>query len=227
MAPIVGVRPRVRLPGRLRPLARVADHNGWNSRFPEDGRCLGRQAAWDGNPVNFLGDARYADVLNRDFNYVTAEYQMKWDPIETVPGVNNFSGGDAIAWSAASHGMQLKGHALIWHGATPGWVTALSPADLRLAFENHIRTTADHFRGRVLAWDVVNEAVADGGAGLRDTVFGQKLGDDYIADAFRLARAADPGALLFYNDYGGEGLGAKYRPDLRARQEPARTGCSD
>ena len=59
------------------------------------------------------------------------------------------------------------------------------------------------------AWDVVNEAVSDDGAGLRDTVFRQKLGDGYIAEAFRLAREVDPAALLFYNDYGGEGMGAK------------------
>jgi GH35 family endo-1,4-beta-xylanase len=61
----------------------------------------------------------------------------------------------------------------------------------------------------VLAWDVVNEAIAENGTGLRDSVFRQKLGDGYIADAFRIAREADPQAMLFYNDYGGEGLGGK------------------
>jgi len=85
----------------------------------------------------------------------------------------------------------------------------LSSADLRAAFESHIRSVAEHFRGRVYAWDVVNEAVADDGSGLRDTVFRQKLGDQYIADAFRIARQADPQALLFYNDYGGEALNQK------------------
>jgi len=156
-----------------------------------------------------LGDARYSAVLGRQFNYVTAEYEMKWGTIGQRPGVEDFSGGDAISGYAASRGMQIKGHALIWHGSVPAWVPALPAADLRVAFENHIRSVAGHFRGRVLAWDVVNEAVADGGSGLRDTVFRQKLGDGYIADAFRLAREADPQALLFYNDYGGEGLNAK------------------
>ena len=66
-----------------------------------------------------------------------------------------------------------------------------------------------HYRGRVHAWDVVNEAVADNGASLRDTLFRQRLGDEYVTDAFRLARAASAQALLFYNDYGGEGLSAK------------------
>jgi endo-1,4-beta-xylanase len=158
---------------------------------------------------NFLGDGRYTGVLARHFNYLTAEYEMKWDPIERAQGINDFSGGDAVVAYGQASGMQIKGHALIWHGAVPGWVGGLSAADLRTAFESHIRSVTGHYRGRVRAWDVVNEAVADDGSGLRDTVFRQKLGDQYIADAFRLARQADPRALLFYNDYGGEGLNQK------------------
>jgi GH35 family endo-1,4-beta-xylanase len=157
----------------------------------------------------YLADGRYAGVLGRHFNYLTAEYEMKWDAIERSRGSNDFSRGDAIVAFGQSSGMQIKGHALVWHGSVPGWVGALSAADLRAAFEAHIQSVGEHFRGRVVAWDVVNEAVADDGSGLRDTVFRQKLGDQYIADAFRLARQADPQALLFYNDYGGEGLNQK------------------
>jgi endo-1,4-beta-xylanase len=79
----------------------------------------------------------------------------------------------------------------------PAWAGGLSAVDLRIAVESHIRAVGEHYRGRLLAWDVVNEAVADGGSGLRDTVFRQKLGDGYIAEAFRLAHEADPQALLF------------------------------
>jgi GH35 family endo-1,4-beta-xylanase len=158
---------------------------------------------------NFLGDGRYAGVLARHFNYLTAEYEMKWDAIERTRGINNFGAGDAIVAYGQANGMQIKGHALIWHGSVPAWVAGLSAADLRVAFENHIRSVAEHYRGRVRAWDVVNEAVATDGSALRDTVFRQKLGDQYIADAFRLARQADSQALLFYNDYGGEGLNQK------------------
>jgi len=156
-----------------------------------------------------LTDGRYAGVLGRHFNYLTAEYEMKWDAVERVRGSNNFGAGDAIVAYGQANGMQIKGHALVWHGSVPGWVGALSAEDLRAAFENHIRAVAEHYRGRVIAWDVVNEAIADDGSGLRDTVFRQKLGDQYIADAFRIARQADPQALLFYNDYGGEGLSQK------------------
>jgi GH35 family endo-1,4-beta-xylanase len=160
-------------------------------------------------PSSLLGDSRYSGVLSRHFNYLTAEYEMKWGAIEATRGQNDFSAGDAIVSFGQARGMQIKGHALIWHNSVPGWIGSLSPADLRVAFENHIRSVAEHFRGRVRAWDVVNEAIADNGSGLRDTVFRQKLGDQYIADAFRLARQADPQALLFYNDYGGEGLNQK------------------
>jgi GH35 family endo-1,4-beta-xylanase len=160
-------------------------------------------------PSNLLGDSRYSGVLSRHFNYLTAEYEMKWGAIEATRGQNDFGAGDAIVAYGQAMDMQIKGHALIWHNSVPGWVPSLSAVDLRVAFENHIRSVAEHFRGRVRAWDVVNEAIADNGAGLRDTVIRQKLGDQYIADAFRLARQADPQALLFYNDYGGEGLNQK------------------
>jgi endo-1,4-beta-xylanase len=156
-----------------------------------------------------LADGRYGGVLGRHFNYLTAEYEMKWDAIERTRGVNNFAPGDAIVAYGQGNGMKIKGHTLVWHGSVPSWAGSLSPADLRTAFEEHIRAVAEHFRGRVAAWDVVNEAIADDGSGLRDTVFRQKLGDQYIADAFRIARQADPQALLFYNDYGGEGLNQK------------------
>jgi endo-1,4-beta-xylanase len=156
-----------------------------------------------------LANAQYSNVAGREFTYLTAEYEMKWNVLEPSQGASNFGPGDAIVGYALSQGMRVKGHTFVWHGATPSWVNGLSPADLRIAVERHIRNAAGHFRGRVHAWDVVNEAVADDGQGLRDTVFRQKLGDSYIADAFRAARAADPQARLFYNDYGGEGLSAK------------------
>jgi endo-1,4-beta-xylanase len=156
-----------------------------------------------------LTNGQYETVAGREFNYLTAEYEMKWNVHEPSAGAFDFGAGDAIVGYAQSRGQRVKGHTFIWHGATPSWVNGLSPADFRMAFERHIRTVASHYRGRIHAWDVVNEAVADDGMGLRDTVFRQKLGDSYIADAFRLAREADPEARLFYNDYNGEGLSAK------------------
>lgn len=167
---------------------------------------------WVGAAVQsgfMASDPEYAATLRRHFSYLTAEYQMKWDPIQRERGVFDFSGGDAIVAFAEANGLRVKGHALVWHGATPAWVDTLSPRDLKDAVAQHIRTVAGHYRGHVAAWDVVNEAVASDGSALRDTVFLRGLGTGYIADAFRAARQADPDALLFYNDYEAEGRGRK------------------
>ena len=158
---------------------------------------------------SLLSRPSYSTTGGREFSYLTAEYEMKWNVLEPSPEVSAFGAGDMIVGFAASQGQRVKAHTLIWHSSTPSWLNGLSAADFRVAFERHIRAVAGHYRGRVDAWDVVNEAVADDGSGLRDTVFRQRLGDWDIGDAFRLARQADPGARLFYNDYGGEGLGAK------------------
>jgi endo-1,4-beta-xylanase len=173
-----------------------------------DAAATGR---WIGAAIQsaLLNETAYTRTLNRHFDYVTAEYEMKWDPIERQPGVYDFIGADLIVAHAQRNGQRVKGHALLWHEALPEWVKQLSPSALEAAVEDHIRTVVGRYRGRIVAWDVVNEAVADDGSGLRDTVFRQKLGDGYLELAFRVAHEADPDALLIYNDYGAEGLGRK------------------
>jgi endo-1,4-beta-xylanase len=155
------------------------------------------------------GDPTYAAAFAHHFNFVTAEFEMKWGQIERQPGQRSYGPADEIVAFAETRGVRVKGHALVWHGDSPAWLEALSSAEARLALEDHIRATVGRYRGRIAAWDVVNEAVADDRPGLRDTVYLRKLGPGYIAEAFRLARAADPDALLIYNDYGAEGLNRK------------------
>src|SRR5262245_33712044 len=133
---------------------------------------------------------------------------MNRGQIERVRGQLVFGPADEIVAFAEARGMRVKGHALVWHGDSPAWLEALSPAEARAAVREHILDMVGRYRGRVAVWDVVNEAIADGG-GLRDTVYLRQLGPGYLADAFRWAREADPGALLVYNDYGGEGLNRK------------------
>jgi endo-1,4-beta-xylanase len=171
-------------------------------------------------------DPEYAAIVARHFDYLTAEFEMKWGQIERQRGVRSFGPADEIVAFAASRGMRVKGHALVWHGDSPAWLEALSPGEARLALEDHIRDTVGRYRGRIAAWDVVNEAIADDRSALRDTVYSRKLGPDYVAEAFHLAREADPDALLIYNDYGGDGLNRKSDDvfnlvrDLQARGVP-------
>lgn len=158
-----------------------------------------------------IGDTRYAGVAGAEFNYVTPEYQMKWDPTERAPGAFDYTLGDQLVTFAEAHNMKVKGHALVWYQSLPSWVSALpDAAAVDAALQNHIQNVVTHWKGKIVAWDVVNEAISDSPPnGLRSNVFFDKLGASYVEKAFRYARAADPDVLLFYNDYGGEAGGGK------------------
>ncbi|HEX6341152.1 endo-1,4-beta-xylanase [Umezawaea sp.] len=156
-----------------------------------------------------LGDSTYVNILNREFSMVTAENEMKWDATEPNRGQFNYTNGDRILNQALSNGKRVRGHALLWHQQQPGWARGLSGSDLRSAAINHVTQVASHYRGKIYAWDVVNEAFADGGSGGRRDSNLQRTGNDWIEAAFRAARAADPNAKLCYNDYNTDGINAK------------------
>ncbi|GAA3799773.1 hypothetical protein GCM10022226_19110 [Sphaerisporangium flaviroseum] len=164
----------------------------------QSGRYYGAAVA-----AGHLNDATYVATWNREFNSVTAENEMKWDATEPSRGSFSFGSADRIVANARSNNMKIRGHTLVWHAQTPGWVQNLQGNDLRNAMINHINGVMGHYRGQILAWDVVNEAFADGGAvgTLRSSIFQQRLGNGFIEEAFRAARAADPAAKLCYNDY--------------------------
>jgi endo-1,4-beta-xylanase len=171
----------------------------------ERGRYFGTAVA-----ANRLSEADYTTVLNREFNSVTPENEMKWDALEPSPGSFNWANADRITSHAQSRGMRIRGHTLVWHSQLPGWVNNLTGNSLRSAMVNHINQVMGHWRGRIHSWDVVNEAFQDGGSGARrDSVFQRQLGNGYIEEAFRAARAADPNARLCYNDYNTDGQNAK------------------
>jgi len=156
-----------------------------------------------------LGDSTYTGIVNREFSMITAENEMKWDATEPNRGQFSYSNGDRILNQALNNGKRLRGHALLWHQQQPGWAQGLSGSDLRSAAINHVTQVATHYKGKVYAWDVVNEAFADGGSGGRRDSNLQRTGNDWIEAAFRAARAADPNAKLCYNDYNTDGINAK------------------
>lgn len=164
----------------------------------DSGRYFGTAVA-----AGKLGNSTYSTILDREFNMITPENEMKWDTTEPSRGNFNFGPADQIVSHATAHGQRMRGHTLVWHSQLPGWVSSIGDANtLRSVMNNHITTEMNHFKGKIYAWDVVNEAFADGGSGQhRSSVFQNVLGNGFIEEAFRTARAADPSAKLCYNDY--------------------------
>ncbi|MFG1810858.1 endo-1,4-beta-xylanase [Streptomyces sp. NPDC049040] len=177
-------------------------------------RALAQQAGIRiGTAVNadaLAAEAPYAAKVGAEFNSVTPENAMKWDAVEPTRGTYNYTQADQLVAYAKAHGQLVRGHTLVWHNQLPSWVTSgdFSAAELRDILHQHITAEVTHFKGKIWQWDVVNEAFNEDGT-LRDSIWLQKLGPGYIADAFRWAHQADPKAVLFYNDYNDDGINAK------------------
>jgi endo-1,4-beta-xylanase len=161
-------------------------------------------------------------LILREFNSVTPENAMKMGPIHPQENQYNWKDADAIVNFATAHGMRIRGHNLCWHEQTPGWLfvdsrgDTVSKAVLLQRLKDHITAVVGRYKGRIYAWDVVNEAVADENSNdtsgiLRNSPWYRICGEEFVTRAFEYAHAADPSAQLFYNDYNTE------RPDKRER----------
>ncbi len=164
-----------------------------------------------------LSEPAYAITLAREYNLVEPEDAMKWWVLRPIRNAFDFRQGDAIIHFAQAHGMKVRGHCLLWGRSNPDWLTQgnFTPTQLADLAKQHIATVVRHYAGDVFAWDVVNEALDENGEP-RDTIWNTALSSasrarrmEYIEQAFRWAHAADPKALLFYNEAEAEGSGRK------------------
>ena len=146
---------------------------------------------------------------------------MKWQVVEPQQGNFNWTGADNLVNFAEAHRQLVRGHTLVWHNQLPNWLTqgvangTISNSQLRDLLHQHITTEVSRYRGRIWQWDVVNEMFADPNPSQinPNDFWISHLGPGIIADAFRWAHAADPDALLCYNDYniaGEDGSNAKF-----------------
>jgi endo-1,4-beta-xylanase len=160
---------------------------------------------------------KLTNLAAQEFNYVTAENEMKWETIEPREGSFNFTPGDAIINWTQQNGMKVKGHTLVWHAQLPSWVSQARGRDRVLnIMKNHIEKVMEHFGNKIQAWDVVNEAfvgendAGEGTVAMRKSVFYNEIGPDYVKLAFQIARDyADNHGMkdlkLYYNDASLEG----------------------
>src|SRR5580658_354885 len=183
-------------------------------------------------PPDMLQDPTYANLLSSQYSMLEPGNAMKWDVTQPTQTTYNFQPGDELVAFAQANGMRVRGHNLCWYTQFPSWLApyaaTATPAEMATLLQNHITAEVTHFKGRVFAWDVVNEAFNDptGSAvpGLRDSIWYDQpgiglTGTGYIAQAFQWAHAADPNALLFYNDYNIEEPGPKFTAVLNMVQD--------
>ena len=188
-----------------------------SNNIPEDPTFLKVKANKLANPF-FVGMAvkasqltngsGYDIILKNEFSSISAEYEMKMDQISTASGVYNWAVADKIVAYGNANGINVHGHALVWHNSVPQWLKDFSGTDAEFALEvkKYITDVVTHYAGKVKSWDVVNEAADDNGGNMRNTIFLQRMGPNYIKDCFQWARnaanaAGDTSLLLFYNDY--------------------------
>ncbi len=146
-------------------------------------------------------DAVAAKLIPRQFNSITPENVMKSAEIHPTWDRYNFKPADDFVTYGQIHHMFIVGHTLIWHSQLSPFAQRIQSADsLRLFMQEHIRTVAGRYAGKVNSWDVVNEALNEDGS-LRKSIFLEKLGPAYLVEAFRLAEKAASNTLLYYNDY--------------------------
>ena len=168
-------------------------------------------------------------IIKKDFNSITAENDMKPQPTEPAYGQFNWENADKIANFCRSNGLKLRGHCLMWHAQIGEWMYKDEKGDLvskEKLFQNmkhHITAIVERYKDVVYAWDVVNEAISDGGwqggrrgmgehpSPYRNSPLYQIAGDEFIKKAFIYAREADPNVLLFYNDYNAADPGKRDR----------------
>lgn len=157
--------------------------------------------------VEIANDPQFAQLVASQAGVIVPENELKWETTEPQPGQFNFGPADVLFSFAQQHGILFRGHNLVWHQQLPSWVASESGAQFQSDFAQHIQQEVAHYAGQIHSWDVVNEGIepGDGRAdGLRDSVFLKRLGPSYIDQAFQIAGATDPKAILVYNEAGLE-----------------------
>ena len=173
-----------------------------------------------------LDDPAFAALVAAQVSQLTPEWELKMEYVVQPDGSYRFDAPDRIASFAADHGLRLFGHTLVWYAQKPAFFEQLQGGAFRQAFGAYVQAVVGRYRGRTVGWDVVNEAVTDDGGGWRDSLWSQRLGGlDHMRMAFDLAHAADPGAVLFLNDYNLETNLRKRRTFLALAESLLKAGA--
>lgn len=172
---------------------------------PKTLRNVYKDAFYIGTAVNRFQieetDSVMAAIIGNDFNSITAENIMKSVHMHPQKDTFNFEMADKFVALGEKHDMFIHGHTLIWHSQLSSWFYQIEDSlEFASVTEKHVKDITKHFKGKIDSWDVVNEALNEDGT-LRNSIFLKKMGEGYLASAFKWAAEIDPDADLYYNDY--------------------------
>ncbi len=197
----------------------TVDHNDANllrNLIDKQSRKIQIGVAVSVNPL--YTDEAYKNIAMSQFNLVTTESSLKAQFIHPAPDKYNFTEADNIIAMAEANGQAVHGHTLIFAKSNPSWMTDTPEDKLAGVMTDHTTNVVKHFKGRIGSWDVVNEPMSEkdedytnGNLGLRQHFWFKAMGEQYIDKAFKAARAADPTAKLYLNDYGIEHDGMRWQ----------------
>lgn len=187
----------------------VTEHCSLKECARKKGLIYGGSARYE----QLIEDRQFAEQFIQESGILVPEWELKWSAgnklLRPGPDEFDFSAADGMADFASKNNLLFRGHTLIWHESLPKWFQEVVNYDnAKQIMEHHIKTVVGRYAGRMHSWDVVNEAIAydpiksKRADRLRETPWLKFLGPDYIDLAFRIAAAADPKAMLVYNDFG-------------------------
>ena len=146
-------------------------------------------------------DKKSISIVKNEYNTITPENSLKWMFIEPQPNKFNFDVSDKYVDFGIKNNMHIVGHALVWHSQLSDYMKKIKDRKtMSFHIQNHINTVVKRYKGKIHTWDVVNEALNEDGT-LRESVFFNIMGSEYIENSFLWANDADPDVNLVYNDY--------------------------